>query len=130
MATRAEIREAVEKAAYEVPTTDYWRGVMRRSRKEFRHDDGRRGITQGDLAKLVGTSQPTISDIESGAQQQSRFVWPICVALGIPLPFLLIEDEWDERWMEVGRALRHRDMRFFEAQLRAMEIAAGDPDDA
>lgn len=87
-----------------------------------------RGWTQDDLAGRVGVSQPTISTIESGAQPQSSYVPAIALVLGIPLPHILVRDEYDERWVEAGRALRHRKLSYFLKQLEAFEEIAKEAD--
>jgi len=92
---------------------------MARRRKEL-------GLGQVELANCVGTSQYTISAIETGEQGQSKFVSAISVALGIPLPHVMIEDEYDQRWIEVGRVLRHRSRKLFMKYLDLFETEAGE----
>lgn len=105
-------------AASDVPTTETWRGIMARARAA-------RGLTQEHLAKAVGTSQPNISDIESGKTGASKFVPAISLALGIPNPAILVKDEFDERWIEAGRVLRARSMSRFRHYLAIFEEEAG-----
>lgn len=114
--SRLEIREAVTQ--HEVPTSPYWRGVMRRVRKALK-------VSQDELAELVGCEQPTISGLETGRITGSRYVEAICRALDIPKPYILIEDEWDERWVDAGRVLRARNKDVFRNYLRIFEIEAG-----
>lgn len=121
MLPRTELREIYAETTYEVPTTPYWRGLMRRVRHE-------RKVTQVQLAERLGVSQTTISDLESGSVKQGRAVPAICAALEIPLPWILIEDEWDEAWVDVGRLLRRLDMEMFQSYLRAFELQAGRSD--
>lgn len=110
------IRDAV--GDYDMPTTPYWRGVMKRVREA-------RGMTQGQLAEAVGCAQPTISDLETGENKGSTAVPAICEALRIPLPIFLAVDEYDERWVEVGRVLRARSMRRFLNYLANFEEESG-----
>lgn len=112
---RRRIRSAV--GDFDMPTSEYWRGVMIRARKAR--------LTQGELGDAVGCSQNTISDLESGKQAASKFVPAICVALGIPLPMFFAKDEYDERWLEAGRFLRSRNMRRFLQYLAIFEEEAG-----
>lgn len=110
------VRAAVAK--FDMPTSIYWRGVMERARKA-------RGISQEMLAKALDCSQPTVSDIESGKIGGSKYVPGICEALGIPLPIILTEDEFDERWADVGRLLRAKSMRRFKNYLANFEEEVG-----
>ena len=113
---RKRIRAAV--AGHEVHTTKHWAGIMKRARETL-------GWSQGELGELVGTSQFTISEVENWKQKQSKYVPAICLAVGIPLPYLLIEDEFDERWIEVGRVMRRKKMNAFTFQLQAFEAELG-----
>jgi transcriptional regulator with XRE-family HTH domain len=113
---RKRIRSAV--VSFDMPTSPYWRGVMKTARKALR-------LTQGDLGELVGTSQPTISDIELGHIGGSGFVPAICMALQIPLPVIFVEDDFDQRWVEAGRVLRERSMTRFRNYLAIFEEEAG-----
>lgn len=108
-------------ADVEVPTTAYWRASMRAARKRL-------GLTQDQLGRLVDLRQPTVSDIESGVLLSSRQVPAISVALGISLPAIEVEDEYDEPWMDVGRTLRAlrkpaflRWLRMIEAEVAELE---------
>lgn len=98
----------------EISTTPYWRGLMREARAQG-------GLNQGQLAAKLGTTQPTISDIETGEISQSKLVTPICDALGIPLPYEPVEDAMERRWIEAGRLLRHRRGDVFIQQLENIE---------
>jgi DNA-binding XRE family transcriptional regulator len=98
----------------EVPTTPYWRSEMKRARTEL-------GWQQWALAERVGTSQPTINEIESGRITRSRFVATISSILKIPQPFTLIQDDMDRRWIEIGRTLRSSDPVSFDAYLKIFE---------
>jgi DNA-binding XRE family transcriptional regulator len=102
---------------YDMPTSSYWCGVM------FRARDAR--MTQTELGQAIGTTQTTISEIEKGKVSGSKYVPAICVALGIPLPIMFAKDEFDERWLEVGRYLRARSMKRFLHYLAIMEEEAG-----
>lgn len=109
------IRAAV--GDFDMPTSEYWRGVMFRVRKPW--------MTQGELGDAVGTSQANISDIEAGKVLASKYVPAICEALGIPLPIVFVKDEFDERWLEAGRFLRARSMKRFLNYLEIFEEEAG-----
>lgn len=118
------IRAAV--GDYDMPTTPYWCGVMERARKA-------RDINQGELAAAVGCKQPTIHEIEKGKVGGSKYIPAICEALGIPLPIMLSRDEYDERWLEVGRLMRAVSLKRFMRYLENFEDECGitpDSDDA
>lgn len=115
--SRAQVRKIASETSQEIPTTQYWRDLMQQTRLK-------RGIKQTDLAKTVGIKQAQISAIETGVLLQSRWVPAISAALGIPLPVILIEDEWDERWCELGRILRRLRPAYFQVQLEAFEALA------
>jgi len=114
-ARKVAIRAAV--ADYEVVVTPYWAGVMQRARKA-------RKMTQAQLADAVGTVQPNISDIEKMNVAASQFVPAICMALEIPMPTILVADEYDQRWVEAGRVLRARSLRRFLHYLAIFEEEA------
>ncbi len=97
----------------EIPTTDAWRKTMVAARKAAGH-------TQKTLGAALGTSQATISDIESGEQGGSSYVLAICRILNIPPP-VVTGDELERRWIEAGRALRARRAQLFERQLLFVE---------
>lgn len=111
-------------AQYDVPISKEWGAMMQRARKA-------RGMTQDDLADATGATQPTISDMEAARLGGSKFVPPVCAALGIPSPIFFAKDEYDERWVEAGRFLRARSMRRFLNYLENFEEEAGTlpPDD-
>lgn len=101
----------------ELATNDHWRANMRRARNDA-------GLTQGQLGLKVGVSQNVISRIESGEQRASAAVMPICHALKILPPVIMITDDLEQRWHDAGRQLRARDPAFYEAQVEAMEQLA------
>lgn len=105
-------------AEYEVPTNPYWRGVMKRVRESH-------GLDQGDVAEAVGVKQATISEIETGKIKASRVVPAICLMLNIPSPLVMVQDEYDERWVHAGRWLRHWDMDRFVMYLKLFEKEGG-----
>jgi transcriptional regulator with XRE-family HTH domain len=107
----------------ELPTTDYWRGVMRRSRKAA-------GLTQGGLAARVGVSQAVISDLETGAQSGSTVIMAVCKVLGITPPHVMVEDVDDERWLRVGRMLRRRNRGKYERWLTMLLAEMDDTPDS
>ena len=84
----------------ELAFDEEWRGIMVRARKEH-------GLSQDGLAKLVGSSQPLISKIESGLVGSSELVRPICDALSIPEPNNFANED-DRAWVQLGRLLRAR----------------------
>lgn len=47
-----------------------------------------KNLSQADLGKLIGVSQPTIEKIESGATRRSKFLPLIAAQLGLPLELL------------------------------------------
>lgn len=100
----------------EIPTSDEWRGIMVRARRE-------RGLSQEALGRIVGTSQNVISLIEKGPPDglgSSSFVQRICHALDIPLPQLHLDDD-DKAWASLGRKLRATNLERFRAALRLVE---------
>lgn len=101
----------------EMPTTETWRTWMRERREAL-------SITQGELGRRVGTSQPSISDIESGKLKGSSLVLPISRILGIPPPYVPIEHDEERRLLEAGRDLRRHNRDVFLAQLQALEVLA------
>lgn len=113
---RALIQSLV--ADYDVPVSDYWVELMRKSRKLL-------GVTQAQLADVVGCAQPVISDLEKNKIGGSRFVPAICEALQIPLPIIMVIDEYDQRWVEAGRVLRERSLKRFLHYLAIFEEEAG-----
>lgn len=48
-----------------------------------------KGMSQADLARFSGVSQPTIHDLETGKQRTSRKLVDIADALGVPTSSLL-----------------------------------------
>lgn len=98
----------------ELPTTELWRGVIKRARKST-------GMTQDELARKIGCTQPMIAGIERGTIKSSTLVIPICDILNVPPPHVLVEDEVDERWIEIGRLLRAKMPALFDGQLAGIE---------
>lgn len=101
----------------ELPTTALWRGWMVSRREAL-------GLTQTDLGRKVGLSQPIISEIESGKQARSVAVLAISRVLGIPPPYLEIEDDVERRLLEAARILRHTNVEVFATQLQLIETLA------
>jgi transcriptional regulator with XRE-family HTH domain len=97
----------------EMATNEDFRERMRSARVA-------RGWSQFDLAREVGTTQPTISDIERGKAESSQYVMTICRVLAIAPP-LFFEGDLDKRWREAGEVLRHRSPDVFEQLLRTAE---------
>lgn len=92
------------------------------------------GLTQDQLGGRVGLSQTMISDIETGEVGSSSAVMAISKTLRIPPPWLAVEDEVDERWLDVGRVLRRHRPRAFEKWLQLLmeeveHILGADSDD-
>lgn len=82
----------------ELPTNAEWRTDMLETRK-------RKRIDQAQLAQKVGTEQPQISAVETGAVGTSRLVMPICRALGIAPPSHLMRPE-QRHWSRLGHRLQ------------------------
>lgn len=78
-------------------------------------------LTQDALARKIGCTQPMVAGIERGSIKSSTLIMPICEVLDIPPPHVLVEDELDERWIEVGRQLRTRMPAMFDGQLAGIE---------
>jgi transcriptional regulator with XRE-family HTH domain len=110
----------------EVATTPYWIDLVIAARKA-------RGWTQTDLGRRVGVGQPTISKLETGESKTSSLVHPICDVLKIQLPYALIIDDWERRWIEAGRAIRSLPggERIYESRVKGAEdlLAAMTPPD-
>lgn len=98
----------------EIATTQQWRDRVREARL-------RQGMTQPQLAARLGTTQPTISDIETGKIAASKLVTPISEVLKIATPYAAVEDDLERRWIEAGRLLRARNRAVFNAQLLFIE---------
>lgn len=108
---------AVKRAEHnypELPTTELWRGVMKRARKAA-------DLSQEVLARRIGCTQPMIAGIERGTVKSSTLILPICDILNIPPPHVLVADEIDERWIELGRLLRAKMPALFDGQLAGIE---------
>lgn len=108
-----EVKRA-EHSYPELPTTEIWRGVMKRARKAAE-------FSQESLARRIGCTQPMIAGIERGTVRSSALILPICDVLNIPPPHVLVEDEVDERWIELGRLLRAKMPALFDGQLAGIE---------
>lgn len=110
----------------ELATNEHWRGVMKRARQA-------RQLSQEQLAAKVGYSQNVISGLETGSVGSSKAIFPICQELKIPLPFAMIVDDMDQRWLESGRVLRARAPQTFETLLSTAEQfvrqLAGNPEE-
>ena len=98
----------------EIATTPQWRERVREAR-------AREGLNQGQLAAKLGTTQPTISDLETGKIAQSRLVTPISLELKVPLPYAPALDELERRWIEAGQLLRARHGALYLQQLQHVE---------
>jgi transcriptional regulator with XRE-family HTH domain len=79
------------------------------------------GLTQETLAKKIHCTQPMIAGIERGSIRSSTLILAICDTLSIPPPHVLVGDELDERWIEVGRLLRAKMPALFDGQLAGIE---------
>ena len=112
----------------ELATTPQWRAQVKEARR-------RQGLNQGQIAARLGTTQPTISDIETGAIAQSKLVTPISDLLGVSIPYASVEDDLERRWIDAGRLLRARHRGVFSQQLASLEsliklLSEGAEDDA
>ena len=85
------------------------------------------GVGKSTLAVAIGTSQATISEIESGELKGSKFVLAICRKLGIAPP-MMFEDQLERRWVEGGRKLRARRSPLFLRMLEMVEEANSEHD--
>jgi DNA-binding XRE family transcriptional regulator len=110
--TVREIRAVI--ATVEVPTTESWRTEMKSRRRLLK-------ISQADLAKKIQVHQTTISDIESGRVQQSIYVPAIALALDMQSPHIVVEDELDARWIQIGRFHRQRNSQLYTFVLDMLE---------
>lgn len=115
---RTELRDILARTEHEVPITDRWREMMRRARSAA-------GMTQTQLADLLDVSQTVISDIETGAQVQSKLIPAICAALEIPPPHIEVTSEYDVAWHEVGTEMLRRDRALFLSYLETLRLQAG-----
>ncbi len=102
----------------EDPVTPQWAADVRRTREE-------RGVTQMALADAVDASQNAIAKIEACQVAQSRFVKPISVYLGLPVP-QRYADEDDRRWAEMGRKLRAQSPATYDAACAFVLSMLGD----
>lgn len=62
---------------------------MKQLSDRLREERRKRGLTQGDLAQLVGTTQQTISNIERGHSRSAREIVRIARALGVSADYLV-----------------------------------------
>jgi|GEM_PF-6382785 len=113
--TRRELRQLIENTEGEIPTTAEWRELMKTAREA-------RDLSQTALADLLGTTQATISWLETGTGKQSKLVPAIAAALGIPLPAAGITDALERRWLAAGRRLRVQSLERFLRQLELLEL--------
>lgn len=54
-----------------------------------------RGLSQGEIAKQVGVTQPTYSDLETGESKSSRKLVEIAHVLGVDAYALKTGEGWD-----------------------------------
>jgi transcriptional regulator with XRE-family HTH domain len=101
----------------ELRTTPLWRQWMVARREQL-------GLTQTELGRMVGVSQPIISHIENGVVDASVAVEAISDRLGIPPPYVAVEYEDEKRLIDAGRALRSANRDVFVAQLQLLETLA------
>jgi transcriptional regulator with XRE-family HTH domain len=101
----------------DVATTPYWCGLMYAARKALK-------LTQTDIARRVGTSQTTITNLEKGVSKTSRWVHPVSELLRIPLPYAMIGDDWERRWIEAGRRFREANEEAFKTEVQGVERMA------
>jgi DNA-binding XRE family transcriptional regulator len=101
----------------DVATTEYWCGLMRAARKRLK-------ITQKELARKIGVSQTTITNLETHFSKTSRWVHPVCEILQIPLPYALITDDWERRWIDAGRRYRSANDDAFKTEVEGIEKMA------
>jgi len=67
-----------------------------------------KGLTQAELAQMIGVEQPTISRLEKGSDAVTlRLLREVAVALGVGLADLFIEDRsaQEEALLQVYRSL-------------------------
>ena len=88
--------------------------------REFRR---KKAMSQADLAKAIGTTQATVSDIERGKAESSQYVMTICKVLGIQPP-IFSNDDLDRRWIRAGATLKSKSFATFEQLLRTAEQLA------
>jgi transcriptional regulator with XRE-family HTH domain len=114
--TPGEAADALPGKHPEVATTPYWIDLVVKARKA-------KGWNQTELGRRVGVGQPTISKLETGESKTSALVHPICDVLKIQLPYALINDDLERRWIEVGRELRSLKggERIFESRVKGAE---------
>lgn len=103
----------------EVATSPHWIGLMIAARKAAK-------LTQKQLAKKIHTSQTTVTNLERGVARTSRHVHPICEVLRIPLPYVLIADDLERRWIEAGRAIRTADDGLYRVEVISAEATAAE----
>jgi DNA-binding XRE family transcriptional regulator len=97
----------------ELATNAEWRAEMVAARE-------RKNMTQAELARLVGASQPNITDIEKGNVGASSFVLPICRLLKIAPPSHLLSPE-QRRWSNIGHRLQDEAPARFIATMETLE---------
>lgn len=80
----------------------------------------RKELTQSELATRIGTTQNTISLIESGESSSSRHILPICKVLRIPVPMHYVSAE-QQRWAIAGHRLEEINPDQFQQVLSLVE---------
>lgn len=105
----------------ELATNIDWRNSMIEAR-QTKTDDYPDGMSQKQLADLVGCSQVMISKIED-ADRSSKYIRRICRVLHIELPQHFV-DERARRWSELGRLISHRDPDSYKIHIAQLELEA------
>lgn len=75
----------------------------------IREEMDRQGLSQSELARIIGTTQGTVQQILSGSTKRSRFLPEIARALGVSVPYLLGES--DDGTSTTVPALRNNSVR-------------------
>ncbi len=93
----------------ELATNKEWRDEMRRVRKSL-------SMSQQVLADAIDADQGDISKIETGEVGSSKYILPICKALGIEPPEHFV-DENSRLWIRMLEAVRASDRPLAKAIL-------------
>lgn len=109
---------ATEENDPELATNTLWREEMILARKTA-------GLTQEQLGDRIGATQVSISKIESGENESSRFVMPICRVLKIAAPEHYASAEDRDFQREISKLRRENPEQYRSLVALVHSIAVG-----
>jgi transcriptional regulator with XRE-family HTH domain len=81
-------------------------------------------LTQTELGLKVGISQPVVSAMERGDNASSKAVAAISDYLGLPMPYIELQDKDEERILKACRAIREANPELLAQQVQLLESIA------